>query len=82
MSLALLLPGALAALTALALPVLIHLARRDVHRRIDFAALRWLAPEARPRRRLRLEERALLAARLVLLALIALWLAQPALSGA
>lgn len=82
MSLALLLPGALAALTALALPVLIHLARRDAHRRIDFAALRWLAPEARPRRRLRLEERALLAARLVLLALIALWLAQPALSGA
>ena len=82
MSLALLLPGALAALTALALPVLIHLARRDVHRRIDFAALRWLAPEARPRRRLRLEERALLAARLVLLALIAAWLAQPALSGA
>ena len=82
MNLAFLLPGALAALAALALPILLHLARRESHRRIDFAALRWLAPEALPRRRRRLEERALLAARLVLLALIALWLAQPVLLGA
>lgn len=82
MSLAFLLPGALAALAALALPILLHLARRDEHTRIDFAALRWLTPEARPRRRLRLEDLPLLAARLLLLALIALWLAQPALFGA
>ncbi len=81
MNLTFLLPGALAALAALALPLLFHLARRDERIRIDFAALHWLVPEARPRRRLRLEERALLAARLALLALIALWLAQPALSG-
>jgi len=80
-NLALLLPGALAALAALALPLLIHLARRDTPQRIDFAALRWLRAQARPRRRLRLEDRALLASRLALLALLALWLAQPALFG-
>lgn len=82
MNLSLLLPGALAALAALALPLLIHLARRSEPQRIDFAALRWLESAPRPRHRLRLEERALLAARLLLIALLALWLAQPVLFGA
>ncbi|TXK62105.1 hypothetical protein FU658_09680 [Alkalisalibacterium limincola] len=43
MSLALLYPAALAALLALAVPVLLHLARRPQQRTLDFAALRWIA---------------------------------------
>lgn len=76
---ALLLPAGLAALAALLLPLLIHLARREDHRRVDFAALRWLSPRARPRRSLRFEDQRLLAARLLLLALVALLLARPVL---
>jgi hypothetical protein len=71
----------LAALAALLLPLLIHLARRETQRPIDFAALRWLEPRPKPQRRPRLDERALLAARLALLALLALALARPALRG-
>src|SRR5690606_9148841 len=79
MSLALLLPAALAALGALLLPLLVHLARRSEQRPTDFAALRWLRRKPRPRRRIRFDERWLLALRLLLLALIALWLARPVL---
>lgn len=75
----LLLPAALAALAALLLPLLIHLARREDERPVVFAALRWLAPRARPRRRLRFEDRRLLAVRLLLIVLIALLLARPVL---
>ncbi len=82
MSAALLAPLGLAALAALLVPLLIHLSRRAVQRPIDFAALRWLEPRPRPQRRPRLDERALLAARLVLLALLALVLARPVLRGA
>lgn len=82
MSVALLAPIGLAALAALLLPVLIHLSRRATQRPIAFAALRWLEPRPRPQRRPRLDERALLAARLVLLALLALVLARPVLRGA
>jgi hypothetical protein len=71
----------LAALAALLLPLLIHLARRDIQRPIDFAALRWLEPRPKPHRRPRLDERALLAARLILLTLLALALARPVISG-
>lgn len=78
----LLLPAALAALAALALPLLIHIARRTESRIIDFAALRWLEARTRPRRRPRLDEILLLTLRLLLLALIALWLAKPVLWGA
>jgi hypothetical protein len=39
--------------------------------------MRWLAPGAPPRSRVQLEELLLLAVRLLLLALLALWLAQP-----
>ena len=42
MSLALLLPAGLAALAALLLPLLVHLARRSEQRPTVFAALQWL----------------------------------------
>ena len=80
MSLALLAPIGLAALAALALPLLLHLARRTEERPIDFAALRWLRPNPRPRKRPRLDERLLMTVRLILLALLALWLARPVLT--
>jgi hypothetical protein len=81
MSLSLLLPLALSALLALAVPLLLHLARREQQRRTVFAALRWLRARPRPRRRIRFDEWPLLALRLLLLALLALWLAHPVLTG-
>lgn len=81
MSLGFLLPAGLLALASLLLPLLIHLARRPQHRVIDFAAMRWLVQGERPRRRLRFEDLPLLLARLVLLALLALLLAEPILLG-
>lgn len=81
MSPALLLPMALAALLALAIPVVIHISRRTESRVVDFAALRWLTPSPRPRRRPRIDERRLLLLRLLLLAALALWLARPVLWG-
>ncbi|MGI4876525.1 MAG: BatA domain-containing protein [Janthinobacterium lividum] len=78
----LLFPLGLAALAALTVPLAIHLARRSELARIDFAALRWLAARPRPRTRLRFDEWPLLIARLLLLALVALWLARPAVFGA
>lgn len=79
---ALLLPIALAALAALILPLLIHLARRSEQRPTDFAALRWLRQKPKPRHRIHFDERLLLLLRLLLLALLALLLAQPVLYGA
>ncbi|MBU1346829.1 MAG: BatA domain-containing protein [Alphaproteobacteria bacterium] len=76
---ALLFPAGLAALLAVAIPIVIHIARRTESRTIDFAALRWLDPQPKPRRSLMIDERRLLAVRLLLLALIALWLAKPVL---
>lgn len=81
MSFALLLPAGLAALAALLLPLLIHLARRSEQRITDFAALRWLAARPQPRRKRRFEEWWLLLLRLLLLAALALLLAQPVLYG-
>lgn len=81
MNAALLLPAALAALAALLLPLLIHLARRSEQRPTDFAALRWLRQKPKPRHRVRFDEWPLLIARLSLLALLALWLARPVLFG-
>lgn len=81
MSLGLLLPAALAALGALLLPLLVHLARRSEQRPTDFAALRWLRQKPRPRHRIRFDERWLLCLRLLLLALLAVWLAWPVLHG-
>lgn len=79
MNLTLLLPAALAALAALALPLLLHLVRRSEQRVVDFAALRWLHARRRPQRRAVFEERLLLLLRLLLLALLALFLAVPVL---
>lgn len=79
MSPALLLPAALAALAALIVPLLIHLARRSEQRPTDFAALRWLRQKPKPRYRVRFDEWPLLWLRLLLLALLALWLARPVL---
>ena len=81
MSLSFGLPMALWALAALALPLLLHLARRERQQRTVFAALAWLDPRQRPRRRLRLQEWLLLLLRLLLVAALALLLAQPLLSG-
>lgn len=78
----LLLPMALAALAAVLIPLVIHIARRSEDRPVDFAALRWLRRKPRPKSRLRFDEKLLLASRLLLLALLALWLAQPVLFGA
>lgn len=78
MNLAFLAPAALAALAALLVPLLIHLQRRPEQRVVEFAALRWLSERVRPRQRLRLSEWLLLLLRLLLVAALALWLAQPA----
>ncbi|NZA26012.1 BatA domain-containing protein, partial [Luteimonas sp. SJ-92] len=82
MSFGLLLPAALAALAALLLPLAIHLARRSEQRPTAFAALRWLRRRPKPRQRLRFDEWPLLLLRLLLLALLVLWLARPVLYGA
>lgn len=77
----LLAPLGLAALAALIVPLLIHLRRRTEQVPTDFAALRWLDPRPRPRQRIRFDEWPLLVTRLLLVALLALLLAQPALFG-
>lgn len=71
-----LLPSALAALAAIALPLLIHLSRRSEHKPTDFAALRWLSAHRRPQRKWLLQERVLLAIRILLLIALAIFLAQ------
>lgn len=81
MSLALLFPLGLLALIAGVVPLLIHLARRQVHAPLDFAALRWLRAKVRPRQRIRFDEWPLLLVRLLLLAALALLLARPVLRG-
>jgi hypothetical protein len=78
MSLSLLAAGALAALAALAIPLLIHLVRRPAQQTVDFAALRWIRPRRRPQRQPVLDEKLLLGLRLLVLLLLALFLAEPA----
>lgn len=82
MSLGLLLPLGLSALLALAIPLLLHLNRRQEPTLTPFAALRWIRAAARPRRRLRLDQWPLLLLRLALLAALALLLAAPVRYGA
>lgn len=77
MNLSLLAPLGLAALAALALPILIHLVRRIELKTTEFAALRWISERAQPRRRIRFDRPWLLLLRLLLLALLALLLARP-----
>lgn len=81
MSLAFLIPAALAALAALLIPLLIHLARRSEQRPTEFAALRWLRQKPKPRHRIRFDEWPLLIVRLLLVALMAVLLARPVLHG-
>ncbi|MES2173912.1 MAG: BatA domain-containing protein [Pseudomonadota bacterium] len=82
MSVGLLFPAALATLLALVVPLIIHIARKSEQLPTDFAALRWLRQKPKPRSRLRFDEWPLLLVRLILLALAALWLAQPLLFDA
>ena len=77
MNFALLLPTALLALTALLLPLLIHLSRRSEQKPTDFAALRWISAQLRPRRKLVFQEIPLLLLRLLLLIALAIFLAKP-----
>lgn len=77
----LLAPLGLAALAALIVPLLVHLRRRTEDVPLDFAAMRWLEALPRPKRRLRFDEWLLLALRLLLVALLALLLARPAVLG-
>lgn len=77
MNLSFLLPSAFAALLAVAVPLLIHLSRRSEQTLTDFAALRWLRANLRPRRKFLFQERLLLALRILLLIALALFLAQP-----
>lgn len=81
MSFGLAFPLGLLALLGLALPLLVHLARREQQQPTMFAALRWLRAVQRPRRRLRLEHWLLLALRLALVAGLALLLAAPWFKG-
>lgn len=78
---ALLFPAALAALLAIGIPLLVHLARRSEAKPTDFAALQWLREKPRPKSRLRFDEWPLLVLRLLLIAGLAVWLARPVLFG-
>lgn len=53
MSMGLLFPAALAALAALIIPLILHIARKSEQLPTDFAALRWLRSRPKPRSRLR-----------------------------
>jgi len=78
----LLLPSALFALLALALPLLIHLQRRrETPPPRLFAALAYIDPQARPKQRVRLRDLLLLLLRLLMLTVLAFVLAQPLLRG-
>lgn len=74
-------PAGLAALAALPLPILLHLARRTEQRVTPFAALAWIGRRQPPRQRIRLAEWLLLALRLALIFAIALWWAEPVWHG-
>ncbi|ESQ78397.1 BatA domain-containing protein [Asticcacaulis sp. YBE204] len=78
----LLFPLGLATLAAVILPLVIHLMRRDEARPVVFAALRWLQAKPKPRQRIQFSEWLLLLTRLLLLILLALFLAQPVLNQA
>ena len=74
-------PLAFAGLAALLVPVLLHLDRRRSVQVLRFAALRWIVAQARPRRTWRVVDWLLLALRLLLVAVLVAWLAQPWLRG-
>src|SRR5687767_27699 len=76
-------PAFLLGALAVALPIVLHLLRRDVAPEVPFSAVRLLrrSPIDRTRRR-RLRDLVLLAARVVALTLLALAFARPYLAGA
>ena len=82
MSLAFLLPAGLAALAAVLVPLLLHLARRSEQRPTVFAALQWLRQKPKPRHRIRFDEWPLLVVRVLLVASVGVLLAKPVLFGA
>ncbi|MGO4549735.1 BatA domain-containing protein [Lysobacter sp. 2RAF19] len=82
MNLVFLLPAGLAALAAVLLPLVIHLARRSEQRPTVFAALQWLRQKPKPRHRIRFDEWPLLVVRVLLVALVGMLLAKPVLFGA
>ena len=69
-------PLAWTALAALLVPLLLHRDRRRALQPLRFAALRWIGAAQQPQRTLRVREPLLLLLRLLLLALLALWLAR------
>lgn len=75
MNLSFALPAMLWTLAALAVPLLLHLVRRERRQRTVFAALAWLDPRQRPRRRLQLRDWLLLLLRLLLVVAFVLLLA-------
>lgn len=77
MNFSLLLPSALLVLSALLIPLAIHLSRRSEQKPTDFAALRWISVQLRPRRKLVFQEILLLLLRLLLLIALAFFLAKP-----
>jgi hypothetical protein len=80
MSLLFLTPAILASLTALGIPVLLHLRPHTKAKRIPFAAMRFLHPALRrTSRRLRIQNLLLLLARLLVFTLFILALARPVL---
>jgi hypothetical protein len=70
-------PWMLAGLAGVAIPVLIHLLTRRRATVIAWGAMMFLEPKKRDRRRIRLAELLLMAARMAILALVALALARP-----
>ncbi len=70
-------PGALWGLSALIVPILVHLTRRTEQRITPFAAMRWLSAAFPPRRRVRVSEWLLLLLRLLLITAVVLWWARP-----
>jgi len=80
--LSLLWPAGLFGLFGLLVPLLVHLQRQIQRTPVRFAALRWLSAAARPRQRLRLQQWPLLLARMALVIVATLLLAQPLWFGA
>lgn len=70
-------PLGLAAFVAVLLPIWLHLDRRRSMRVLRFAAMRFIGMAHPPKRTWRLIEWLLLLVRMVLLAAVVLWLAQP-----
>lgn len=74
-------PWMLAGLAGVALPVLAHLLSRRKYDTVDWGAMQFLEIGRSARRRIRLEELLLLALRMSLIALIAIALSRPWMSG-